>query len=74
MFHIPTSTTLELFNLNSLSSEYISTQMAESKDEDNKHPVSSATHFNWPNCTTEGTGFPYMVPSLPVFMAILQEG
>jgi len=49
-------------------------KMAEGRDEGNKHPVSSATHFNWPNCTTEGTDFSYMVPSLPVFMAMLQEG
>ena len=38
MFYIPTSTALASF------SDYISTQMAEGKDEGNNHPVSSAVY------------------------------
>ena len=42
IFVCPTSTALALFKLDSLFSDYVSTQMAEGRDEGNNHPRSLA--------------------------------
>jgi len=62
VFYISTSTALALFELYDLFFNYVSTQMAEGRDEDNNYPVSSSvdalsSHF------TDLTMFPHYQPN-----------
>jgi len=72
MFYIPTPTALALYRLHGLLSDYISSQMAEGRDEGNNCSISSdvdalPSHFTNLTVLQKGTHFPYTVPSLPVF-------
>jgi len=63
MFHTPTSTALASFKLDTLFSDYVSTQIAEGTDKGNNHPGSLAvdtlpSHFTDLTVLQKGTSFP----------------